>query len=206
MKTFALTAAVLSSVILSTVTPATAGCSSHGCHRPFRYSYYPRYAPHYYRPAPPPVRPPLGPVGGLGPIGGPVGGSVGPMGNPGDETGLPAVNVPVGATITLPGNRGPEPGRVDLVLPQMKLPLAIGAWTTQGVSVTLPEMALTSALPAQIQVLVPGRRTPEMIGITLMPRPQVVLGGQLPQVIVEPQMQLMPSTASTNVAAPALGD
>jgi hypothetical protein len=85
------------------------------------------------------------------------------------------VNVPVGATVTLPGARGTQVGEVYLVLSGVRLPLPIKDWNETGVTVALPDMQISGATQAQLEITAPGSNTPEILSIQLQPRPAVLV-------------------------------
>lgn len=95
-----------------------------------------------------------------------------------------AVSVPAGATITLPGNRGGQMGEVNLVLGEVRLPLTIVEWNETGVTLVLPDMQITSATEAQIEIQSAGSGSAETISIQLEPQPSVL--------IVEPSADVVP--------------
>ena len=64
---------------------------------------------------------------------------------------------------------------MNLVLSGVRLPLEIVDWTEAGVTVTLPDMQITQATPAQLEIKVPGSNTPESLSIQLQPRPAVLI-------------------------------
>lgn len=187
----------ISAVLLTGALLATEAEAGH-CYR--SRSYAPYYRTTYYRaplrrPAPPlglsgpgPSAPGLGgpgalPPGGIAgqPAAGPVGvgagaqgiGGQGIQGVGGQATQM--VNVPVGATITLPGARGTEMGTANLVLSGVRLPLMIKDWNETGVTMTLPDMQINQATQAQLEIVVPGANTPELLTIQLQPRPAVLI-------------------------------
>jgi hypothetical protein len=64
--------------------------------------------------------------------------------------------VPAGSTLTLPGNfLGDEPGSVLMVFNKIKLPVTIRQWSTNGVTVTLPPMAINGAVVIRLDVVLP---------------------------------------------------
>ena len=95
-----------------------------------------------------------------------------------------AVSVPAGATITLPGNRGAQMGQVNLILSGVRLPLTVLDWNENGVTLTLPDMQITTATQAQLEIKLPGSNTAETLSIQLQPRPTVLIHGA--PVIVTP--------------------
>lgn len=159
----------------------TAEAEAGSCYRPRC-----RRAVPFRRPLPPLGLPGRGPgLGGPGalppggfagaqPPGGFVGRPQGP-GNPGGAPGQEAVNVPAGATVTLPGPRGTQIGDVTLVVNGVRLPLTIVDWNDAGVTVELPDMQISQAMSAQIEVRVPGSNAPESLAIQLQPRPAVLI-------------------------------
>ena len=65
-------------------------------------------------------------------------------------------SVPVGSTITLPANfLGPQPGSVFLVFNNVKLPVQVINWADEGVTITLPAMALRQSLKVRLDVVLP---------------------------------------------------
>lgn len=185
-------AAVLISGAVFT-TDADAG----SCRRSYRRTYVvptrPVSPPLTRAPGGPGALPPGGGPGAAGPgAGGPGQGAAGQgqgaaaqgqqAGKAGQTT---TVNVPVGATVTLPGNRGEQMGQVNLVLNNVRLPLNVLDWNESGITVTLPEMQITSATQAQIEIKRPGSSTAENLSIQLEPRPTVLVL-ETPSVIVAP--------------------
>ncbi|MCA9198751.1 MAG: hypothetical protein KDA87_14480 [Planctomycetales bacterium] len=63
---------------------------------------------------------------------------------------------PAGATLALTANfLGEQTGSVFLVFDKIKLPVAIQAWTNNGVTVTLPAMAIKEAVQVRLDVVRP---------------------------------------------------
>ena len=127
-----------------------------------------------------------GPAIGRPGVGGPGIGGPG-FGGQGAAVVNQPVNVPVGATITLPGNRGTQAGKVNLVLSNVRLPLNVLQWNQNGVTVTLPDMQINAATPAQIEIQVPGSNAPETVAIQLQARPAVVIDNA-PVVVTPPAL------------------
>jgi hypothetical protein len=74
----------------------------------------------------------------------------------------------------LPGNRGTQAGQVNLVLNGVRLPLNVLGWDEAGVTVTLPEMQITSPAQAQLEIVRPGSNA-ETLSIQLQPRPAILV-------------------------------
>lgn len=65
-------------------------------------------------------------------------------------------SVPVGSTITLPANfLGPHPGSVFMVFNNIKLPVQIVNWTNEGITLTLPAMAIRHPVKVRIDAVLP---------------------------------------------------
>jgi hypothetical protein len=89
--------------------------------------------------------------------------------------------VPIGSTLTLPGNfLGEIPGHVFLVMNEVKLPAQINNWTPNGVTITLPPMALKAPTPARIDLILPHGGLAHKVPILLTPPAPVVLHPGLP--------------------------
>ena len=87
---------------------------------------------------------------------------------------LPAV--PAGSTLSLPGNfMGPVAGHVFLVLNEVKLPAQIVSWSPNGVTVTLPPMAVKQPSPARLDVILPHGQTISKVKILLTPPAPLVI-------------------------------
>ena len=85
-------------------------------------------------------------------------------------------SVPAGSTLSLPGNfLGPVAGHVFLVLNQVKLPAKIISWSPNGVTVTLPPMAVKQPSRARLDVILPHGQTISNVNILLTrPAPLVI--------------------------------
>jgi len=65
-------------------------------------------------------------------------------------------SVPAGATLTLPANfLGAAQGDVFLVFQNIKLPVTIVAWNNNGVTITLPPMAIKDPLQLRLDIVLP---------------------------------------------------
>ena len=85
-------------------------------------------------------------------------------------------SVPAGSTLSLPGNfLGPVAGHVFLVLNEIKLPAQIVSWNPNGVTVTLPPMAVKQSSPARLDVIMPQGRVINKVKILLTPPAPLVL-------------------------------
>ena len=85
-------------------------------------------------------------------------------------------SVPVGSTITLPANfLGPHPGSVFLVFNNIKLPVQLANWTDEGVTITLPAMALRHPLKVRIDVVLPHGQLGLQQPIIVTPPADVIL-------------------------------
>ena len=160
-------AAVCSLAVAATLIAANsslAGCGGGHCRSSYR-PYRPPVVRHIVRPvhvAPPViVAPPVAPIA-IAPR--PIG--IVPQ--------LPAV--PAGSTLSLPGNfMGPVAGHVLLVLNEVKLPAQIVSWSPNGVTVTLPPMAVKQPSPARLDVVLPHGQTISNVKILLTrPAPLVI--------------------------------
>ena len=155
--------------VLIAANSSLAGCGG-GHYR----SSYSRHYSHYRTPvvrhivrpvvhvAPPvvAVAPPVAPLVAPGPIG------IAPQ--------LPSV--PAGSTLSLPGNfLGPVAGHVFLVLNEVKLPAKIVAWNPNGVTITLPPMAVKQPTPARLDVVLPHGQTISNVKILLTPPAPLVI-------------------------------
>ena len=90
-------------------------------------------------------------------------------------------SVPSGATLTLPGNfLGPVAGHVFLVFENVKLPAQIDDWNPNGVTITLPPMAVKQPTPARIDVLLPQGQAMQQVKILLTPPAPLVLHASAP--------------------------
>ncbi len=84
--------------------------------------------------------------------------------------------VPTGSTLSLPGNfLGPIAGHVFLVLDHVKVPARIENWTSNGVTITLPPMAVKHPTPARIDVIMPHGQAINKVKILLTPPAPLVL-------------------------------
>ncbi len=124
----------LLAVTVVTVTAAWSTDATAGCHSGYGYGYRYSYPTAYVRPvvqqAPPVMFAEL----------------------PQEQL----ASVPVGSTITLPANfLGPHPGSVFLVFNNIKLPVQVLNWADEGVTITLPAMALRQPLKVRIDVVLP---------------------------------------------------
>lgn len=64
--------------------------------------------------------------------------------------------VPSGSTMTLPANfLGSQPGDVFMVFNKIKLPIKVQQWSPTGVTVTLPPMAIKSAVEIRVDIVLP---------------------------------------------------
>ena len=151
--------------VLIAAHSSLAGCGGGHCHRS-SYRHYRPVVRHVVRPVvhvPPPVvavTPPVAPIIAPGPIG------IAPQ--------LPSV--PAGSTLSLPGNfLGPVAGHVFLVLNEVKLPAKIVAWNPNGVTVTLPPMAVKQPSPARLDVILPHGQTISNVKILLTPPAPLVI-------------------------------
>ena len=85
-------------------------------------------------------------------------------------------SVPVGSTITLPANfLGPHPGSVLMVFNNIKLPVQVVNWTNEGVTVTLPPMALRHPVKIRVDVVLPHGKLGLRQRILVTPPADVVL-------------------------------
>ncbi|MFV2068185.1 MAG: hypothetical protein ACC645_14530 [Pirellulales bacterium] len=85
-------------------------------------------------------------------------------------------SVPAGSTLSLPANfLGPIPGQVFLVLHDVKLPVRIDDWQDNGVTITLPPMAVKQPTPARIDVVMPHGSEGNKVKILLVPPARLVL-------------------------------
>ena len=85
-------------------------------------------------------------------------------------------SVPAGSTLSLPANfLGPIAGQVFLVLHDVKLPVRIDDWQENGVTITLPPMAVKEPTPARIDVVLPHGGEGNKVKILLVPPARVVL-------------------------------
>ncbi len=64
--------------------------------------------------------------------------------------------VPAGSTLTLPANfLGSQPGDVFMVFNKIKLPITVQRWTPTGVTITLPPMAIKTAVEIRVDIVLP---------------------------------------------------
>ncbi|MFC1758546.1 hypothetical protein ACFL2H_07230 [Planctomycetota bacterium] len=64
--------------------------------------------------------------------------------------------VPAGSTLTLPANfLGNQQGDVFMVFNKIKLPIKIQRWTPTGVTITLPPMAIKTAVEIRVDIVLP---------------------------------------------------
>jgi hypothetical protein len=66
-------------------------------------------------------------------------------------------------------------GRVNLKLSNVRLPLNVQEWNDNGITLTLPDMQISAATQAQIEIQVPGSNTAETLSIQLQPQPTVLV-------------------------------
>lgn len=67
--------------------------------------------------------------------------------------------VPAGSTMTLPSNfLGTAQGDVFMVFNNIKLPIKIQRWEPTGVTITLPPMAIKTAVEIQVDIVLPNGR------------------------------------------------
>ena len=65
-------------------------------------------------------------------------------------------SVPAGSTMTLPTNfLGNAPGNVFMVFQNIKLPVQLLKWSPNGVTITLPPMAIKHPVKVRIDVVLP---------------------------------------------------
>ncbi len=148
----AIRASVLFSLTVAVVA-TSASTGSAGCHR-HRRAYYPRHTVVHRVVNPVVVQPVIRPVA------------------PAPQ--LPSV--PAGSTLTLPGSfLGPQSGHVFLVLNEVKLPAKIENWNPNGVTITLPPMAVKQPTPSRLDIILPQGQVARRIKILLTPPSPVVL-------------------------------
>lgn len=149
-----------------------------GCHSRYRYHHHaPRVVHHVVTP-PVAVHPPIAPA----------------PAKPAAQ--LPSV--PAGATLTLPGSfLGAAPGHVFLVLNHVKLPAQVRQWNPNGVTITLPAMAVKQPTPARIDVVLPQGNLSNSVKILLTPPAPLVLHGTSPA-------PGLPTGPAAGPAAPAM--
>jgi hypothetical protein len=70
---------------------------------------------------------------------------------------------------------GPVAGHVFLVLNEVKLPTKIVSWSPNGVTVTLPPMAVKQPSPARLDVILPHGQTISSVKILLTPPAPLVI-------------------------------
>ncbi len=149
-----------------------------GCHSHYRHYYHPPRVVHHVVNRPVAVYPPVAPA----PI------------QPAAQLPL----VPAGATLTLPGNfLGPAPGHVFLVLNDVKLPTQVRDWHPNGVTITLPAMAVKHPTRARIDVVLPHGNLSNSVKILLTPPAPLVLHGSSPT-------HALPTGPAAAPAAPAM--
>ena len=87
---------------------------------------------------------------------------------------LPAA--PAGSTITLPANfLGHAPGSVFLVFRDIKLPVQVNNWSNEGVTITLPPMAIRQDVTVRIDVVLPHGQLGLQQRLIVSPPAQVIL-------------------------------
>jgi hypothetical protein len=65
-------------------------------------------------------------------------------------------SVPAGSSLTLPANfLGEHPGSVFLVFGNVKLPVQVLNWSNDGVTITLPPMAIRHPVQVRLDVVLP---------------------------------------------------
>ena len=110
--------------------------------------------------------------------------------------------VPAGSTLSLPGNfLGPVAGHVFLVLNDVKLPAQIVAWNPNGVTITLPPMAVKHPSPARIDVIMPQGQLVNKVKILLTPPAPLVIHQSAPA----SPLPTGPAAAPVQAAAPQVG-
>lgn len=169
---------VLLSLAVAVVAVSTSTASA-GCRR-YRRSYYPRHTVVHRVVKPVVVQPRV----------------VHPV-KPSPQ--LPSV--PAGSTLTLPGSfLGPQAGHVFLVLNEVKLPAKIENWNPNGVTITLPPMAVKQPTPSRLDVILPQGKIARRIKILLTPPSPVVLHNRG---IASPQPTAPPASGGAAQAAAA---
>lgn len=93
------------------------------------------------------------------------------------------VSIPVGSRVTLPGNYGSQPGMVYLVIGNVKLPMLAESWDESGITLTLPNVQITSAQQVKIEIAPANNGQVAALDITLNPTPKVIV---LDQPVVVP--------------------
>ena len=111
-------------------------------------------------------------------------------------------SVPAGSTLSLPGNfLGPVAGHVFLVLNEVKLPAQVVSWSPNGVTVTLPPMAVKQPSPARLDVIMPHGQVINKVKI-LLPRPAPLV---LPPTSPASPLPTGPAQAPVQAGAPQVG-
>jgi hypothetical protein len=85
------------------------------------------------------------------------------------------VAIPVGSRVTLPGNFGKQPGMVYLVIGDVKLPMLPESWDESGITLTLPNVQITSAQQVKIEIAPANNGQVASLDITLNPIPKVIV-------------------------------
>ncbi|MEX2187785.1 MAG: hypothetical protein WD875_13355 [Pirellulales bacterium] len=82
--------------------------------------------------------------------------------------------VPAGATLTLQGqNLGEKQGQVALQIGQLSIPATMVKWDGKSTTVTLPNVGLTEATPAQIHVFTAEAKLVSSLAVQLVPAASV---------------------------------
>jgi hypothetical protein len=90
--------------------------------------------------------------------------------------------VPAGSTLTLPANfLGPQPGSVFMVFDSIKLPVQISQWTENGVTITLPPMAIRDTVLIRLDIVLPHGQVGHTQKLYVTPPAPVVLHPTAPQ-------------------------
>ena len=166
-------AAVCSLAVAATLIAANsslAGCGG-GHYRGGYHNYYARYRAPVVRHVVRPVVHVARPVIAVAPPIAPIGIAPRPIGI------VPQLpSVPAGSTLSLPGNfLGPVAGHVFLVLNEVKLAAQIVSWSPNGVTITLPPMAVKRPTPARLDVVLPHGQTISNVKILLTPPAPLVI-------------------------------
>ena len=85
------------------------------------------------------------------------------------------VAIPVGSRVTLPGNFGTQPGMAYLVIGNVKLPMLPESWDESGITLTLPNVQITSAQQVKIEIAPANNGQVASLDITLNPIPKVIV-------------------------------
>jgi hypothetical protein len=106
--------------------------------------------------------------------------------------------VPSGSSLTLPANfLGDIPGDVFMVFNDIKLPVQVHNWTSTGVTITLPPMAIKESVLIRLDIVLPDGRLGHKQMLRVTKPAEVVLHPTAPTSPLPTQAALQSQTAAT---------